>query len=218
MPVISDRIEDWHRGCFLSFRMKIRAISRGKLTLLLTAFCAVILAPGHDAKAIGYLLPPVDVASWGQHELGQVLPETLAADVDRQQYVNLIISLPLGSSEHVIINGQSSLVKRSNNDFGPLPGAATLALTGKGTTVNLGAQGTYDYLIATYGGPNAISQVWYVDDLAGIVVIPAMRGGYGPTWSLSTSPRGVPDGGTAAMLLAMALGALSIVRRYLVTR
>lgn len=198
--------------------MKIRAISRGKLTLLLTAFCAVILAQSHDAKATGYPLPPIDLASWDQRQLGQVLPETLAADVDRQQYVNAMIGLPIGGSEHVIINGQNSLVKRSNNDFGPLPGAATLALTGKGTTVNLNTQGTYDYLLATYGGPNAISQVWYVDDLAGIVVIPAMRGGYGPTWSLSTSPSSVPDGGTAAMLLAMALGTVGAVRRYLVTR
>lgn len=217
LQVIGDRIEDWHRGCFLSFRMKIRAISRGKLKLLLTVFCAVILASGDDAKAIGYPLPPFDLASWDQHELGQIWPETLTDHADRQQYVNLMIGLPLGGSEQVIVNGQSSLLTRSNNDFGPLPGAAKLVLTGEGTTVNLGTQGTYNYLVATYGGPNGVSQVWHVSDLTGIVIIPGVWAKDGlPSWALfGASPQGIPDGGATVMLLGVALAALGLVRRWL---
>jgi protein with PEP-CTERM/exosortase system signal len=194
--------------------MKIRAISTGKLTLLLAAVWAVILASSDDAKAIAYPLPPINLASVDQHELGQVLPGMLAGDAE--QYVNSVIGLSLGGSEHLIINGQDSLVTRSNNDFGPLSGPATLALTGQGVTVNLRTQGTYDYLLAKYDGPNAISAVWYVGDLTGIIRIPAISGEYGPSWALFTSgPQSVPDGGATVIILGAALGILGVVRRYL---
>jgi hypothetical protein len=199
--------------------MKIRGISPGKLTLLLTAFCAVILASSDDAKAIRYPLPPINLASGDRHELGQVLLGMLAGDADREQYVNLMIGLSLGGLEHVIINGENRLVTRSNNDFGLLPGPATLVLTGEGMTVNLGSQGTYGYLLAKYDGPNAVSQVWYVGDLTGIIIIPAIRGEYGPSWALFTSgPLSVPDGGATVTLLIAALGALGVMRRYLLRK
>jgi protein with PEP-CTERM/exosortase system signal len=199
--------------------MKRRAISTGKLTLLLTAFCAVILASSDDAKAVGYRLPPIKLASGDQHELGRVLPGLLVGNADREQYVNFMIGLPLGGSDHVMINGQDSLVTRSNNDFGLLPGAAGLGLTGEGMTVNLGTPGTYSYLLAKYGGTTAVSQVWYVGDLTGIITIPAIRGQSGPSWALFTSgPLSVPDGGATVMLLGAALGTLGLVRRYLIGR
>jgi len=189
----------------------------GKLKLLLTLFCAVILASSHDAKAIGYPLPPINLAGGDRHELGQVLPGTLAGDVDREQYVNFMIGLPLGGSDHVIINGHDSLVTRSNNDFGPLLGPATLALTGEGMVVNLGTQGTYDYLLVKYDGPNAVSQVWHIGDLTGIIIIPAIWGDHGPSsWALlGPTPNNVPDGGATVMLLGTALGALGMARRFL---
>jgi hypothetical protein len=200
--------------------MKIRAISEGKLTLLLTAFCAVILASSHDAKAIGYPLPPINLVSGDQHELGQVLPGPLVGDADREQYVNFMISLPLGGSDHVMINGQDSLVMRSNNDFGALLDPATLALTGKGMMVNLGTQSMYDYLLVRYNGPNAVSKVWHVGDLTGRIIIPAIWGEHGlPSWALFTSgPESVPDGGATVMMLGAALGTLGVVRRYLIGR
>jgi hypothetical protein len=120
-----------------------------------------------------------------QHELGQVLPGTLAGDADRQQYVNFMIGLPLGGSDHLVINGQDSLVTRSNNDLGSVPGPATLALTGEGMTVTLGTQGTYHYLLAKYNGQNPVSEVWYVGDLTGMISIPAILGEYGPSWPSS---------------------------------
>lgn len=200
--------------------MKRRAISKGKLTLLLTAFCAVILASSDDAKAVAYRLPPIKLASGDQHELGRVLPGLLVGNADREQYVNFMIGLPLGGSDHVMINGQDSLVMRSNNDFGALLDPATLALTGKGMRVNLGTQSRYDYLLVRYNGPNAVSQVWHVGDLTGRILIPTIRAQHGlPNWALFTSrPVGVPDGGATVMMLGVALGTLGAVRRYLIGR
>jgi hypothetical protein len=105
------------------------------------------------------------------------------------------------------------------NDFGPLPGPATLALRGTGTTVNLGpTAGLYDYLFAHYGGPGGgFAEVWYVGNLSGSISIPAIGFGHGLSgWALFTAPGGaVSDGGTTAMLLGAALGALGLVRRFL---
>jgi hypothetical protein len=197
--------------------MRIGAFSTGKLTLLLTAFCAVILASSDDAKAIGYRLPPIKLASGDQHELGQVLPGLLVGDAEREQYVNFMIGLPLGGSDHVMINGQDSLVMRSNNDFGALLDPATLALTGEGMRVNLGTQSRYDYLLVRYNGPNAVSKVWHVGDLTGRIIIPAIRGEHGfPSWALfGPTPTNVPDGGATVIMLGTALGALGMARRFL---
>ena len=61
------------------------------------------------------------------------------------------------------------------NDFGSLPGPATLVLRGTGTMVKLGpTPGVYDCLFAHYGGPGGgFAEVWYVGDLNGIISIPA---------------------------------------------
>lgn len=39
-------------------------------------------------------------------------------------------------------------------------------------TIDLGTQGTYDYLLAKYNVPNRGSEAWYVGDLTGIILIP----------------------------------------------
>jgi VPDSG-CTERM motif len=110
------------------------------------------------------------------------------------------------------------LVTRSMNNFGALPSAAALALRGKGT-IDLGTQVTYDYLFAHYGGPRGgFAEVWYVGDLSGLITIPgnALRHGLsGGALFTAAGGRTVPDGGTTAMLLGVALGALGVVRRYL---
>ena len=180
----------------------------------MTAACSAFLALSEDVKAIGYSLPPISHAN-DKHELGQLLPGTLAGDAE--QYLRFMIGLPLGSSDHLVINGQDSLVTRSNNEFGPLPGSATLALTGEGRAVKLGTLGTYDYLLAKYNGSNGVSKFWYVGDLTGTMIIPAISAEYGrPSWTLFTSTsQSVPDGGASVVLLGAALGALGLVRRYL---
>jgi hypothetical protein len=90
---------------------------------------------------------------------------------------------------------------------------------GTGTTINLGAGGLYTYLFATYAGGLLGSEVWYVGNLSGIITIPAIGGGCGLSgWTLfGTGVPGVPDGGTTAMLLGAALGALGMARRFLMS-
>jgi hypothetical protein len=199
--------------------MKTNGILKGKFVLLLGIGCAVLLASARDANANRIPVPPsINLTIGDQHELGQVQPPTPEGDADITQYVNFMIGLSLGGSGHVIIGPHNILVTRSMNNFGSLPGPATLALRGTGTTINLGIQGTYSYLFAHYGGPGGgFAEVWYVGDLSGTISIPATGLGHGLSgWALFTAPGGaVPDGGTTVMLLGAGLGALAVVRRFL---
>ena len=200
--------------------MKTNGILKGKFVMLLGIGCAVLLASTRDANANRIPLPPsINLTIGDQHELGQVQPPTPEGDADITQYVNFMIGLSLGGSGHVIIGPHNILVTRSMNNFGSLPGPATLALRGTGTMINLGTQGTYSYLFAHYGGPGGgFAEVWYVGDLSGTISIPAAGLGHGLSgWALFTAPGGaVPDGGTTVMLLGAALGALGMVRRFLI--
>jgi hypothetical protein len=202
------------------FVMRTNGILTGKFVLLLGIGCAVMLASGSNANANRISLPPsINLTIGDQHELGQIQPATPEGAADITQYVNFMIGLSLGGSGHVIIGPHNTLVTRSMNDFGSLPGSATLALRGTGTTVNLGLTGgTYDYLFAHYGGPGGgFAKVWDVGNLSGSISIPSIGLGHGLSgWALFTAPGGaVPDGGTTVMLLGAALGALALVRRFL---
>jgi len=201
--------------------MNITKPSSNKLALVSAAVCAVMLAFGQNASAIRYCYPPsINLAIGDQHELGQATPPTPEGDGDITQYVNFMIGLSLGGSGHVIIGPHDILVTRSTNDFGSLPSPATLALRGTGTSINLGTQGTYDYLFAHYGGPGGgFAEVWYVGNLSGMITIPALGLGHGLSgWALFTAPLGgVPDGGATVMLLGVALGTLGVVRRFLMS-
>jgi hypothetical protein len=177
--------------------------------LLLGVGCAVMLAFASEAKAL---------AIGSQHVLGQVRSATPEGDRFISEYVNFMIGLSVGGSGQLKVGTHKVLVTRSMNDFGSLPGSATLALRGSGTTVNLGSQGTYSYLFAHYGGPRGgVDQVWYVGDLSGTINLAAIglsRDVSG--WALFTAPNGaVPDGGTTAMLLGLAFGAVGMARRFL---
>jgi len=181
--------------------MKLNPIS--KLALLCTAVCATMLAftPNTKALTIG-----------DEHELGFVEFGIPSGDQDRTDYVNHLIGMALGTTDQAL--GQT--FTRSNNDFGALP-TAVFALNGTSTSIDLGAGGLYTYLFAKYDGPNYGSEVWYVGDLSGVITIPATAGGYGLSgWTLfGPGTNGVPDGGTTAMLLGMAFGALGMARRFL---
>jgi hypothetical protein len=183
--------------------MKINIIPTNKLAVLSAVFCAAMLAFGHNASAL---------TIGDEHELGFVEFGIPSGDQDRTDYVNHLIGMALGTTDQAL--GQT--FTRSNNDFGPLP-TAVFALNGTSTSINLGAGGTYSYLFAKYDGPNYGSEVWYVGNLSGIITIPATAGGYGLSgWTLfGPGGQGVPDGGTTAMLLGTALGALGMARRFL---
>jgi hypothetical protein len=204
---------------FYRLVMKINAISTRTIGLLLGVSCAVMLAFANDANANRIPVPPnINLSVGDQHELGQVRPPTPEGDGFITQYVNLMIGLSLGGSSQIIIGPHTITVSRSMNDFGPLSSPATLALRGVGTNINLGAQGTYSYLFAHYGGPGGgFAEVWYVGNLSGSIIIPATGLGHGLSgWALFTGPLGtVPDGGMTVMLLGASLGALGMARRFL---
>lgn len=195
--------------------MKLNIIQTNKFALLSAAVCAVTLAFSQNASALPSPKPAtINLTIGDGHELGFVEFGIPSGDQDRTNYVNHLIGMALGTTDQAL--GQT--FTRSNNDFGPLP-TAVFALNGTGTSVDLGAGGLYTYLFAKYDGPNYGSEVWYVGDLSGIITIPATAGGYGLSgWTLfGPGGNGVPDGGTTAMLLGAALGALGMARRYIMS-
>jgi hypothetical protein len=197
-----------------------------KLALLAAAFCTATFAFNHNVSATPKPLPPtISLTIGDSHELGTVKPSEPAGDANRTLYVNTMIGLSLGDSTHVIVQpgNHDNLVTRSNNNFGSLP-TAVFDHNGTGTRVDLGDGSLYSYLFAKYDGPNGASEVWYVGGISGTITIPAF--GFGPPgttkyglsgWTLfGPGVPGVPDGGTTVMLLGAALGALGMVRRFLV--
>jgi hypothetical protein len=203
--------------------MKTNLIVYRKIALLAACVCAVVvLAPSHEAQATRLPMPAaISLGIGDQQELGTVVHGTPQGDQFITQYVNAMIGLPLGGSTHVIIGPHDNLVSRSMNNFGSLPGPATLALRGSGTMIDLGTQGTYAYLFAHYGGPGGgTNEVWFVGNLSGLISIPQIGFGHGLSgWALFTAGGvGVPDGGATLMLLGAALAVLGISRRFLARR
>jgi hypothetical protein len=187
--------------------MKLNLIPTKKLAMVSAAFCAAMLAFSNNANAL---------TIGDGHEFGFVTFGIPAGDTDRLNYVNHLVGMGLGSQDDFL--GQR--FTRSSNAFAQLP-QATLDGVVRNTTgnnaVNLGAGSLYTYLLAKYDGPNYGTEVWYVGDLSGIITIPATAGGYGLSGWMLFGPGvpGVPDGGTSAMLLGAALGALGMARRFL---
>ena len=186
--------------------MKISLIPTRKLALLCTALTGALLAFSPNARAVSLQIGD-------GHELGFVNFGIPGGDHNRLNYVNHLIGMALGTTDQAF----NQTFFRSNNAFGQMP-QAVLAGSVKGTTtsVNLGAGGLYTYLLAKYDGPNYGTEVWYVGNLSGIITIPAAAGRYGLSGWMLFGPcvSGVPDGGTTAMLLGLALCSVGIFRRF----
>jgi VPDSG-CTERM motif len=194
-----------------TFHMKINLIPTKKLALLCSAVCAAMFAFNHNADAL----------TIGDNQtLGYVFFGIPSGDTDRLNYVNdLVAAYNAGNPSGFTFSGhgQSYTLVNGQPAFGAtLPNAVLPAVNGTSTTINLGS-GLYSYLFAKYDGPNQGSVVWYVGNLSGTVTIPGDWNGYGLSgWTLfGPGGHGVPDGGTTAMLLGTALGALGMVRRFL---
>jgi hypothetical protein len=188
-----------------------------KLAVLAAAFCTATFAFNHNASATRFALPPsISLGIGDAHELGFVNFGIPSGDADRRTYVNHLIGMTINTTAKA--DGQTYF--RSNHTFSPLPQAVLAGhVNGTGTSINLGAGGLYTYLFAKYDGPNYGSEVWYVGDLSGIITIPSKAGGYGLSgWTLfGPGGPGVPDGGTTAMLLGVALSVLGVARRYIMS-
>ena len=170
-----------------------------KCLLTILAACASLgLASQANALVIG-----------DAHELGFVNFGIPSGDQDRENYVNHLIGMALGSTDSAL--GQD--FTRSNNNFGPL---ADAEFNSNGTSLSIDVTG-FDYLFAKYDGPNYGSEVWYVGDLSGVITIPAKGGKYGLSgWTLFTgSSDTVPDSGSTVALLGAALMGLAFLRARL---
>jgi hypothetical protein len=107
-------------------------------------------------------------------------------------------------------------------------------------SINLSVLGTFQYLVVAYDGPNGGAAVWDISGLTGTITIygyakpekvngqftgnllgssTAQKGYFRITSYTLLNPisRSVPDGGATVMLLGMALGALGMARRYLIS-
>jgi len=192
--------------------MKINIIPTNKLALLSAAICAVMLAFTQNANAV------TNLTIGDGHELGFVSFGIPSSEQDRANYTNHLIGMALGTEDDAL--GQH--YARSNNSFSPLPTAVVVTPTVTTpnppslVSINIGS-GLYTYLFAKYDGPNYGSEVWYIGDLSGTITIPGFAGQYALSGYTLFGPggQGVPDGGTTAMLLGAALGALGIARRFL---
>jgi hypothetical protein len=206
--------------------MKINIVPLNKLALISAAVCAVMLAFSHNASAnriVGGINIPTSALTFNDtHVVGTISPAAPASPADVAPYINFMIGLVPGHSGTFHNPPHTQTVTRSSNLFPSLPNALVPgAVSGTGTTINLGAGGVFSYLFAKYDGQNDISQVWYVGNLSGILTIP-LDGplGHGLSGWILFGPGGtpsVPDGGTTVMLLGAALGALGIARRYLMS-
>jgi len=185
--------------------MQSNAVSKYKVSLLCMALCGVMVASSHDAAAFGLQMGD-------SHEVGCLWPgvQKKSGDQKRATYVNHLLGMSLGAINFA--NGQ--VYFRSNQAFTSLP-AATQASNGGGRVISLGTGGLYTYLFATYHGYG--SEVWYVGNLRGIIMIPFLAGrAYLTSWTLLGVASGaVPDGGVTVMLLGVALGVLALARRFL---
>jgi hypothetical protein len=190
---------------FSRHAMQSNAVSKHKVPLLCIAFCGVMLASSHDAKAFA-------LGMGDSHELGFLWPgiQKKSGDQNRATYLNHLLGMALGAIN--IANGQ--VYFRSNHAFESLPAAAR-ARNGGGRMINLGTGRLYKYLFATYNGYG--SEVWYVGNLSGIVTIPFLAGWHCVAgWTLfGTGSAEVPEGGVTVMLLGVALGVLALARRFL---
>ena len=202
--------------------MKINMIPTNKLALLSAAVCAAMLAFSHNVSAdtsLGFF-DPVTLTG-DTHVVGTVTDGSPANANAHATFTNFLITMGTNTNATHDFGGNlgTQTFYRTTNTFGSLPQAsATGSVDGTGTTINLNVLGTFTYLFAKYDGQNDRSVVWNISGLTGILTIPQDGPlGHGLSgWTLFGPTGGaVPDGGTTAMLLGAALGALGVARRFL---
>jgi len=149
----------------------------------------------------------------------------------------------LGMGFHTQQTPSGALYSRTTWPGGPAA-TTTGAVLGKGfsngttpISIDLSQYGTFQYLVAAYGGKNGGVAVWNISGLTGTIQIyryarpemvngvrtgnllgsnTARRGYFRITSYTLLNPTGsVPDGGATVMLLGAALGGLGMVRRFI---
>ena len=184
-----------------------------------------------SANLVGTVIPGLHNGGGGQAQRDADMANTLL------QMSNL-------TNNQQTLNG--SLYSRTTWAGGPpatIVGAVLGTGFGDGTTpisIDLSQTGTFNYLVVSYDGPTEGSvAVYNIAGLTGIIQVyryakveldsfgnptgnllgsNTMQQDYKriTSWTL-LNPTGVPDGGATVMLLGAALGALGMVRRYLIS-
>jgi VPDSG-CTERM motif len=182
--------------------------------------------------------------SWStnsQYLVGTVIPGVqgqFGGQVDRDVYMtNTLLSYSAPSQQTNL--GDGALYSRTTLPDGPAATATGAVPVTSGDMnivngiVNITLTNTFQYLVAAYDGPNGGVAIWdissfHVGDTIQIYayghpdllhpgdIVGGTSGNYFITSFTLLNPTGtVPDGGTTAMLLGAAFGALGITRRFL---
>jgi hypothetical protein len=174
--------------------------------------------------------------------LGTVIPGAqLGGQAARDAAMTNTLLGMASQTQAVIPPPDSSFYLRTTLAAGS-PATITGAVLGSGfangttaISIDLSQTGTFEYLVAAYDGPNGGGAVFDISGLTGTIEIyryakVELDANGDPTGNLLGSniaqqdyhlnttwtllnPTGVPDGGTTVMLLGMALGALGMARR-----
>lgn len=162
--------------------------------------------------------------------LGTIVPGTPANPANETEMVRfLVAALNTGTSGAVAYPGAGVSLGNNPDDPqtetytlwaptglglpAPLP-AATGAQTVTGnTTINLGAL-QYDYIVAKFGQD---AEAFWIGGLSGELTIPNYTGNTNGLsgYTLINGRTSVPDGGATVALMGIALGGLSLGRRFL---
>jgi VPDSG-CTERM motif len=191
--------------------MKTNLIPFNKVALLCAAVCAAAtLAFTQNASAV--VINPDDQL------VGTVTPGVPSNPGDEADYINVLISLAANTSNHFDPGTGQTYDRTAFVTTGlPAADANTANKVDDPTNLTLTLDGTFTYILAKYDAGRAGSMVWYVGGLVGEFTIPGTFNGHDISHYTTFGGGGVPDGGTTVMLLGAALGALGVVRRYLIS-
>lgn len=198
---------------------------------------ALVLAVGRVANAADITLTVGAGGTATDYIVGEVFyPGILSGGLAVRDAASINGLIALNPDERTT---QTALVPeyyRSSTNFGTLPtaiaGTAALAgsigdMTVSGDTVLVTLSDTYQYLMATYDGPHGGAEVWYIGGFAPgtTFILPLNAQPLGDPQNLAVSNKyqmtawtafnPVPDGGSMAMLLGVALMGLGGLRRFM---
>ena len=181
-----------------------------KIIKYLTVVALALTVVGH-ASQVG----ATTISIGDNRDLGLISKNQPADPVSSTNYLNILLSQSLGSGPTLI--GANNYTRTMNDPMaGNYPTAVFGLQYGAVTDIDLGSG--FLYLLAKYDGQNWGSEVWYVGGLSGHITIPEFgfehQYGVSHVYLFNGTPPTVPDGGTTAMLLGSACGALALVRRF----
>ena len=162
--------------------------------------------------------------------LGTIVPGTPANPANETEMVRfLVAALNTGTSGAVAYPGTEVNLGNNPDDPqtetytlwapaglglpAPLPAAAGVQTVTSNTTIDLGAL-QYDYIVAKFGQD---AEAFWIGGLTGELTIPNLTGNQNALsgYTLINGRTSVPDGGATVALMGIALGGLSLGRRFL---